>query len=57
MAIAKAQSVNASAIRDTLAKTTDLDTVLGKFSFDPDGEAVYDPIVLTVKNGVFEIFE
>ena len=58
MAIAKAQSVNASAIRDALAaKTTDLDTVLGKFSFDPDGEAVYDPIVLTVKNGVFEIFE
>ena len=37
MAIAKAQSVNASAIRDALAKTTDLDTVLGKFSFDPDG--------------------
>ena len=57
MAIARAQSVNASAIRDALAKTTDLDTVLGKFSFDPDGEAVYDPIVLTVKNGVFEIFE
>ena len=57
MAIAKAQSVNASAIRDMLAKTTDLDTVLGKFSFDPNGEAVYDPIVLTVKNGVFEIFE
>ena len=57
MAVARAQSVNASAIRDALAKTTDLDTVLGKFSFDPDGEAVYDPIVLTVKNGVFEIFE
>ena len=57
MAIAKAQSVNANAIRDALAKTTDLDTVLGKFSFDSNGEAVYDPIVLTVKNGDFEIFE
>ena len=57
MAIANAQSVNANAIRDALAKTTDLDTVLGKFSFDPNGEAVYAPIVLTVKNGVFEIFE
>ena len=57
MAIANAQSVNANAIRDALAKTTDLDTVLGKFSFDPNGEAVYDPIVLTVKNGAFDVFE
>jgi branched-chain amino acid transport system substrate-binding protein len=57
MAIAKAQSVNANAIRDALAKTTDLDTVVGKFSFDPNGEAVYDPIVLTVNNGQFEVFE
>lgn len=57
VAIARAQSVNANAIRDALANTTDLDTVLGKFSFDPNGEAVYDPIVLTVKNGVFEVFE
>ena len=57
MAIANAQSVNPSAIRDALAKTADLDTVLGKFSFDPSGEAVYDPIVLTVKNGAFEVFE
>jgi branched-chain amino acid transport system substrate-binding protein len=57
MAIAKAQSVNANAIRDALAKTTDLDTVLGKFSFDSNGEAVYDPIVLTVKDGNFEVFE
>lgn len=57
MAVAKAQSVNANAIRNTLAETTDLDTVVGKFSFDPNGEAVYDPIVLIVKNGVFEVFE
>ena len=57
MAIANAQSVNPSAIRDALAKTTDMNTVVGNFSFDPDGEAVYDPIVLTVKNGAFEVFE
>ena len=57
MAIANAQSVNPRAIRDALAKTADLDTVLGKFSFDPNGEAVYDPIVLTVKDGAFEVFE
>ena len=57
MAISKAQSINANAIRDALAKTNDMDTVVGKFSFDPNGEAVYDPIVLTVKNGAFEVFE
>ena len=57
MAIANAQSINANAIRDALAKTTDMDTVVGNFSFDPNGEAVYDPIVLTVKNGAFEVFE
>ena len=57
MAVANAQSINANAIRDALAKTTDLNTVLGNFSFDPNGEAVYDPIVLTVKNGTFEVFE
>ena len=56
-AIAEAQSLNATAIRNALANTTVLDTVLGKFSFDPNGEAVYDPIILTVKNGAFEPFE
>ena len=57
VAIARAQSVNANAIRDALADIADFDTVLGKFSFDPNGEAVYDPIVLTVKDGNFAVFE
>ena len=57
VAIARAQSVNANAIRDALAKITDFETVLGEFSFDPNGEAVYDPIVLTVENGDFVVFE
>jgi branched-chain amino acid transport system substrate-binding protein len=56
-AIAAAQSDDAMAIRDALANIMDFDTVLGKFSFDPNGEAVYDPIVLTVNNGQFEVFE
>ncbi len=56
-AIAQAQSIDAAAIRDALVLTMDFDTVLGKFSFDPNGEAVYDPIVLTVKDGKFEVFE
>ncbi len=36
---------------------TDLDTILGEFSFDGNGDAVYDPIVLIVRNGEFEVFE
>ena len=56
-AIAESQSTDASAIRDALANTMDFDTVLGRFSFDSNGEAVYDPIVLTVENGEFVVFE
>ena len=56
-AIANAGSTDSTAIRDALARTKDLDTVLGKFSFDAVGDAVYDPIVLIVRNGQFEIFK
>ncbi len=31
--------------------------ILGEFSFNADGDAVYDPIVLIVRDGKFEIFE
>ena len=55
--IAEAQSTDPTAIRDTLAKTNNFDTVLGQFSFNAVGDAVYDPIVLIVKNGEFQIFE
>ena len=55
-AIARAQSTDPSAIRDALADIRDFDTVLGKFSFDDVGDAVYDPIVLIVKDGQFEVF-
>ena len=56
-AIADAQSADPSAIRDALANIADFDTILGKFSFNDVGDAVYDPIVLIVKNGEFQIFE
>ncbi len=55
-AISKAQSTDPSAIRDALADIKDFDTVLGKFSFDEVGDAIYDPIVLIVKDGKFEVF-
>lgn len=56
-AIADAQSADSSAIRDALANITDLDTILGKFSFNAVGDADYDPIILIVKNGQFQVFE
>ena len=56
-AIAKAQSPDAMGIRDALAQTMDFSTILGNFSFDPNGEAIYDPIVLIVKDGKLQVFE
>ena len=56
-AIADAQSTEPSAIRDAMASIADYDTVLGEFSFDRNGDAVYDPLVLIVENGQLQIFE
>ena len=56
-AIANAQSTDSAAIRDALAQTINFPTILGDFSFDPNGEAMYDPIVLMVKGGKLQIFE
>ena len=56
-AIANAQSADATAIRNALANIKDFDTVLGQFSFNTVGDAVYDLMVLTVQNGNFEVFE
>ncbi|MDE0185436.1 MAG: ABC transporter substrate-binding protein [Candidatus Poribacteria bacterium] len=56
-AIVEAQSTDPTAIRDALANTKNFDTVLGAFSFNDVGDAVYDPIVQIVENGEFKIFE
>ena len=56
-AIANAQSTDATTIRDVLANTKNFDTVLGKFTFNAVGDAVYDLMVLVVQNGNFEVFE
>ena len=56
-AIAEAQSTDSAAIRDALANTMDMDTILGQFSFDAVGDAVYDPQILIVKDGEFAVFE
>ena len=56
-AIKGAQSIDATAIRDAMATIMDLDTILGAFSFDAVGDAVYNPIVLIVENGALQVFE
>lgn len=45
-AIMYAQSTDSMAIRDALAMTKSLDTILGPFSFDPMGEAIYEEILV-----------
>ena len=56
-AMAQADSTDPIAIRDALASIKDFDTILGKFSFDANGDAVYDPKVLVVKDGELVPFE
>ena len=56
-AIEKAAATDAISIRDALAALRDLDTVLGQFSFDAKGDAIYEPKVLIVKNGTLQPFE
>ena len=56
-AITDAQSTDPVAIRDAMANIMDLDTVLGKFSFNAVGDAVYNPIVLIVEDGQLQVFE
>ena len=48
---------DSTAIRDALAQTKDLPTILGNFFFNLDGDALYDQIVLVVKDGEFQVFE
>ncbi len=56
-AIRDAQSTDSTAIRDALANIRDFDTVLGKFSFDTNGDAIYEPKILIVKDGALQRFE
>lgn len=56
-AIQNAESTDAISIRDALANISDFDTVFGKFSFNADGDAVYAPKALIVKDGTLQPFE
>ena len=56
-AIKNTESTDSISIRDALANIKDFDTVLGKFSFDANGDAVYEPKALIVKDGTLQPFE
>ena len=56
-AIKNAQATDSISIRDALANISDLDTVFGKFSFNADGDAVYEQKALIVKDGTLQPFE
>ncbi len=45
------------ALRDAIAEIKDLEGILGKFSFDEDGDIVMEPTVVTIKDGKFQLFE
>ena len=56
-ALEQAPSTDSLSIRDALAKLRGLDTILGSFSFDANGDAIYEPKVLIVKKGALQPFE
>lgn len=56
-AIRNAEFNDADSIKDALAKISDYDTVMGKFSFDENGDAIYEPQVLIVRDGKLVPFE
>ncbi len=56
-AITKANATDAVSIRNALEGISDFDTIMGTFSFDENGDAIYDPKILIVRNGQLEVFE
>lgn len=56
-AIRNAEKYDADSIRNALTGISDYDTVMGKFSFDENGDAIYEPKVLIVKDGKLVLFD
>ena len=55
-AIERAGTTNSADVRDALKTIMDFDTVLGSFSFDENGEAVYDPKIQIVVDGELQAY-
>ena len=56
-AIKRAGTAESSAVRDALAKTANFEGVTGRISFDSDRNASKPGLVVTIKDGRFEIAE
>jgi branched-chain amino acid transport system substrate-binding protein len=56
-AVKNAKSTERPQVRDALTKIKDLDTVLGKFSFNEKRDAVHPAVVQQIKGGKFTVLE
>ena len=52
-ALSKASEHDFDAIKKSLSDIEDFKTIFGSFSFDDDGDAIYNPVVAVVKNNDF----
>ncbi len=52
-ALSRAQDFEPASVRSALAATRGLDTIYGPFSFDTDGDAIYEATVARVQRGEF----
>jgi branched-chain amino acid transport system substrate-binding protein len=56
-AIQRAGSTDPAAVRDELARTTNFQGVTGQISFDANRNASKPGLIVTVKDGKFEVAE
>lgn len=56
-AIKNAGEADRDAIRDALAEIKDFEGVLGKMSFDEDGDVIMEPTVLIIEGDEYVVFE
>lgn len=56
-ALKNAGQADRDKLRDALLEIKDFEGILGKFSFDKDGDVVMEPTVLIIDEGKFKIFE
>ncbi len=56
-AIKRAGNLNSQSLRDSLAKTTGFEGVTGQISFDPNRNASKPGLIVTIKDGKFEVAE
>ncbi len=56
-ALENAENYEAASIRSALAAVKNLDTIYGPFSFDGNGDAMYNPVVAQVRDNAFVVLQ